>query len=126
MNNKHEDGRIVTYEPEHGAGSTIDLEVLEDLVRGALRLSAGSVALQRLRPDADGDQGLGAQRVAVVAERRRAPIRPPRWRPAARLVAAAGLVEGFGHVSARCADSGFAITSDGAARDRRRGLRSCS
>ncbi len=32
MNNKHEDGRIVTYEPEHGAGSAIDLEVLEDLV----------------------------------------------------------------------------------------------
>lgn len=32
MNNKHEDGRIVTYEPEHGAGASIDLEVLEDLV----------------------------------------------------------------------------------------------
>jgi len=32
MNNRHEDGRIVTYEPEHGAGAAIDLEVLEDLV----------------------------------------------------------------------------------------------
>lgn len=32
MNNKHEDGRIVTYEPEHGAGASIDLEILEDLV----------------------------------------------------------------------------------------------
>ena len=32
MNNKHEDGRIVTYEPEHGAGASIDLDVLEDLV----------------------------------------------------------------------------------------------
>ncbi|MGI9557152.1 MAG: DUF1989 domain-containing protein [Solirubrobacterales bacterium] len=32
MNNKHEDGRIVTHEPEHGAGAAIDLEVLEDLV----------------------------------------------------------------------------------------------
>lgn len=32
MNNKHEDGRIVTYEPEHTAGSAIDLEILEDLV----------------------------------------------------------------------------------------------
>ena len=32
MNNKHEDGRIVTYEPEHGAGAAIDLDVLEDLV----------------------------------------------------------------------------------------------
>lgn len=32
MNNRHEDGRIVTYEPEHGAGSAIDLEVLEDVV----------------------------------------------------------------------------------------------
>jgi uncharacterized protein YcgI (DUF1989 family) len=32
MNNKHEDGKIVTYEPEHGAGAAIDLEVLEDLV----------------------------------------------------------------------------------------------
>jgi len=32
MNNRHEDGRIVTYEPEHGAGAAIDLDVLEDLV----------------------------------------------------------------------------------------------
>jgi uncharacterized protein YcgI (DUF1989 family) len=32
MNNRHEDGRIVTYAPEHGAGSLIELEVLEDLV----------------------------------------------------------------------------------------------
>ena len=32
MNNRHEDGRIVTYEPEHGAGAAIDLEVLEDVV----------------------------------------------------------------------------------------------
>lgn len=32
MNNRHEDGRIVTYEPEHGPGSLIELEVLEDLV----------------------------------------------------------------------------------------------
>lgn len=32
MNNRHEDGRIVTYEPEHGAGASIDLDVLEDLV----------------------------------------------------------------------------------------------
>jgi uncharacterized protein YcgI (DUF1989 family) len=32
MNNRHEDGRIVTHEPEHGAGATIALEVLEDLV----------------------------------------------------------------------------------------------
>lgn len=31
MNNRHEDGRIVTYEPEHGAGAAIDLEVLADL-----------------------------------------------------------------------------------------------
>lgn len=31
MNNKHEDGRIVTYEPEHGAGAAMDLEVLADL-----------------------------------------------------------------------------------------------
>lgn len=31
MNNRHEDGKIVTHEPEHGAGSSIDLEVLEDL-----------------------------------------------------------------------------------------------
>jgi hypothetical protein len=32
MNNRLEDGRIVTYEPEHPAGSTLALEVLEDLV----------------------------------------------------------------------------------------------
>lgn len=32
MNNRHEDGRIVTYEPEHGPGSLIELEVLADLV----------------------------------------------------------------------------------------------
>jgi uncharacterized protein YcgI (DUF1989 family) len=32
MNNRHEDGRIVTYAPEHGAGALIELEVLEDLV----------------------------------------------------------------------------------------------
>lgn len=32
MNNKHEDGGIVTHEPEHGAGAAMDLEVLEDLV----------------------------------------------------------------------------------------------
>lgn len=32
MNNKHEDGRIVTHEPEHRAGAAIDLDVLEDLV----------------------------------------------------------------------------------------------
>lgn len=32
MNNRLEDGAIVTYEPEHGAGSTIELEALEDLV----------------------------------------------------------------------------------------------
>ncbi len=32
MNNKLEDGRIVTYEPEHGAGATIELEALTDLV----------------------------------------------------------------------------------------------
>lgn len=31
MNNKHEGGRIVTHEPEHGAGELIELEVLEDL-----------------------------------------------------------------------------------------------
>lgn len=37
MNNRHEDGRIVTYEPEHGAGALIELDVLEDLV---LTLSA--------------------------------------------------------------------------------------
>ena len=32
MNNRLEDGRIVTYEPEHGAGSIIELEALVDLV----------------------------------------------------------------------------------------------
>ena len=32
MNNELADGRIVTHEPEHGAGATIDLEVLDDLV----------------------------------------------------------------------------------------------
>ncbi len=32
MNNKHEDGRIVTHEPEHGPGASIRLEVLEDVV----------------------------------------------------------------------------------------------
>jgi uncharacterized protein len=32
MNNRHEDGRIVTHEPEHGPGSSISLRVLEDLV----------------------------------------------------------------------------------------------
>ncbi len=32
MNNRLEDGRIVTYEPEHGAGATIELEALVDLV----------------------------------------------------------------------------------------------
>ena len=32
MNNRHEDGRIVTHEPEQGPGSTISLRVLEDLV----------------------------------------------------------------------------------------------
>ncbi len=37
MNNRLENGRIVTYEPEHGPGSLIELEVLEDLV---LTLSA--------------------------------------------------------------------------------------
>ena len=31
MNNRHEEGSIVTHEPEHGAGAAIDLEVLEDL-----------------------------------------------------------------------------------------------
>lgn len=31
MNNRHEEGKIVTYEPEHGPGSSIDLGVLEDL-----------------------------------------------------------------------------------------------
>ncbi|MBS1888631.1 MAG: urea carboxylase-associated family protein [Actinobacteria bacterium] len=32
MNNRHEDGRIVTHEPEHGAGATIEMEALADLV----------------------------------------------------------------------------------------------
>jgi hypothetical protein len=32
MNNKLEDGRIVTYEPEHGAGAVIELEALVDLI----------------------------------------------------------------------------------------------
>jgi uncharacterized protein YcgI (DUF1989 family) len=32
MNNRHEEGRIVTYEPPHPAGATIDLEVLDDLL----------------------------------------------------------------------------------------------
>lgn len=32
MNNRLEDGRIVTYEPPHAAGSAIDLLALEDLV----------------------------------------------------------------------------------------------
>lgn len=32
MNNRHEDGRIVTYEPPHQAGAAIDLEVLDDLL----------------------------------------------------------------------------------------------
>lgn len=31
MNNRHEDGRIVTYEPQHGAGATIALLALQDL-----------------------------------------------------------------------------------------------
>lgn len=31
MNNQLEDGRIVTYEPPHPAGSTIAMEVLEDM-----------------------------------------------------------------------------------------------
>lgn len=31
MNNRHEGGRIVTHEPEHGAGAAMDLEALEDL-----------------------------------------------------------------------------------------------
>jgi uncharacterized protein YcgI (DUF1989 family) len=31
MNNRHEGGKIVTHEPEHGPGSSIDLEVLEDM-----------------------------------------------------------------------------------------------
>lgn len=31
MNNQIEDGRIVTYEPPHPAGSTITMEVLEDM-----------------------------------------------------------------------------------------------
>ncbi len=31
MNNRHEDGRIVTHKPEHGAAAAIDLEVLENL-----------------------------------------------------------------------------------------------
>jgi uncharacterized protein YcgI (DUF1989 family) len=37
MNNRHEHGRIVTYEPAHGPGSAIELEILEELV---LTLSA--------------------------------------------------------------------------------------
>ncbi len=32
MNNRHEDGRIVTHEPPHPAGATIDLAVLDDLL----------------------------------------------------------------------------------------------
>ncbi len=32
MNIRHEEGRIVTHEPEHGAGAAIDLAILEDLV----------------------------------------------------------------------------------------------
>ena len=32
MNNRHEQGRIVTHEPEHGAGATIEMLALEDLV----------------------------------------------------------------------------------------------
>lgn len=32
MNNRHEDGRIVTHEPQHGPGATIAMEALEDLV----------------------------------------------------------------------------------------------
>lgn len=32
MNNRLEDGAIVTYEPEHRAGATIELEILADLV----------------------------------------------------------------------------------------------
>jgi len=32
MNNQHEGGRIVTYEPPHRAGSSIELAVLEDLL----------------------------------------------------------------------------------------------
>lgn len=31
MNNRHEGGRIVTHEPEHGPGAAIDLEALADL-----------------------------------------------------------------------------------------------
>lgn len=31
MNNRLEDGHIVTYEPAHGAGSSIDLEALVEL-----------------------------------------------------------------------------------------------
>jgi uncharacterized protein YcgI (DUF1989 family) len=31
MNNQVEDGRIATYEPPHPAGSTIAMEVLEDM-----------------------------------------------------------------------------------------------
>lgn len=32
MNNQIEDGKIVTYEPPHPAGSTIAMEVLEDMI----------------------------------------------------------------------------------------------
>jgi hypothetical protein len=32
MNNRHENGRIVTHEPEHGPGSKLTLRALEDMV----------------------------------------------------------------------------------------------
>ena len=57
MNNKHEAGRIVTYEPEHAAGAAIDLEVLEDLV---VALSAGP---QDLSPCNAFDPGPMAMRI---------------------------------------------------------------
>ena len=68
--------------------------------------------MQRLQPDADGDPHLGAGRLTMSAP---PPSHGHRGQVAsvARLIAAAGLAEAFGHVSARLDGGGFAITSTG-------------
>ena len=79
--------------------------------RRPLGVPPGPLPVQRLRPDPDGDPRLGAGRLTMIAPPAVATATATEVASVARLVAAAGLAEGFGHVSARLPGGGFAITS---------------
>lgn len=69
--------------------------------------------MQRVQSDLDGDPHLGASGLTMALAPAASTATATQVAAVARLVAASGLAEAFGHVSARLESGGFAITSTG-------------